>query len=226
MFSHIRAVTFDVAGTLLAPQPSVGELYAAALANFGGRAEPAEVQARFVRAFKQVNAGPRGGILNRSGWREIVELTFEGLCPPEKLDALFDELWESFARPASWRLLPGVHTILDRLKARGLKLGILSNNDERLRRLLTALELDGYFDTLVLSAEVGAGKPSPAMFATAQERLGESPEHLMHIGDTPHEDIAGALAAGWTAVQVGHRGELLPGAHRFDGLPELADCLG
>lgn len=177
MFSHIRAVTFDVAGTLLAPQPSVGELYAAALANFGGHADPAEVQARFVRAFKQVNAGPRGGIL-------------------------------------------------ERLKARGLKLGILSNNDERLRRLLAALELDGYFDTLVLSAEVGAGKPSPAMFATAQERLGELPEHLMHIGDTPLEDIAGALAAGWTAVQVGHRGELLPGAHRFDGLPELAEQFG
>ena len=63
------------------------------------------------------------------------------------------------------------HAILDRLQARGVKLGILSNNDERLRRLLAALELDGYFDTLVLSAEVGAGKPSPAMFATAQERL-------------------------------------------------------
>ncbi len=238
-FAGIRAVTFDVAGTLLVPHPSVGELYARALQKFGGRAEPDEIQQRFGRAFKQVNAGPRGGILDRPGWHEIVELTFAGLCPPEKVDDLFEALWEGFARAESWRVLPGTRELLTALRGHDYKLGILSNNDERLRRLLAALQLDATFDALILSAEVGAGKPDRAMFEAAEQALGEEPEHLLHIGDTPHEDIAGALAAGWRAIQIGERlfpsdkpgpetndtSELPANLWRVKDLGELADCL-
>ncbi|QYY37385.1 HAD-IA family hydrolase [Ruficoccus sp. ZRK36] len=232
IFENIRAITFDVAGTLLDPHPSVGETYAAALALFGHHADSTELQRRFVRAFKQVNAGPRGGILNREGWSQIVELTFEGLCPPETLPELFEELWLGYARPTSWRMLPGVHEILGLLRERGYRLGILSNNDERLLGLLKALELDVYFDAVILSSVVGAGKPRREMFAAAEQALGVAPEHLLHIGDTPHEDIAGALNAGWRVVQVGkksafvnERGEPTPGVPRMDGLPELAASL-
>ena len=60
---------------------------------------------------------------------------------------------------------------LDALAARGLKLGVISNWDERLRPLLRRLKLAGYFETIVVSREVRASKPARAIFQHAVRRL-------------------------------------------------------
>ena len=65
----------------------------------------------------------------------------------------------------------------------GLKLGIVSNFDTRLRPILKGLGLDQLFDTIVISAEIGVEKPNPIIFEAACQELGVLPEEAVHVGD-------------------------------------------
>ena len=65
----------------------------------------------------------------------------------------------------------------------GLKLGIVSNFDTRLRPILKELSLDQLFDAIVISAEVGVEKPNPTIFEAACQQLGVLPEEAVHVGD-------------------------------------------
>jgi putative hydrolase of the HAD superfamily len=94
---------------------------------------------------------------------------------------------------------------LGELKRRGLKVGLISNWDARLRPLLRELQLDRYFDSIVISAEVGAQKPAPEIFRAAAAQLGVPAETILHVGDSQAEDVAGARAAGWQALWLTRR---------------------
>src|SRR5580704_6359300 len=85
---EIRAITFDVGGTLLQPWPSVGDVYAGVAARHGVNIQPAALDQRFARAWrarKQFNHG-------RDEWAALVDETFAGLleCPPS--ETFFSEL--------------------------------------------------------------------------------------------------------------------------------------
>ena len=224
LLENIRGVTFDAFGTLLAVNPSVGHLYAEVLAEHGGHATPEEVEARFRQAFAEVTNASEGRILDRAAWTAIVQKTFAGLHPEESLPVLFRALWDTFGQARCFSVLPGVIEVLEALKAHGLPLAVISNNDARQYAVFDQIGLRKYFDHLLLSAEVGVAKPDPGIFRQAERLLGFGPEHLLHIGDSPSEDIAGAQAAGWRCLQVGER-EPAPGVPHVKDMTELAACL-
>ena len=78
-------------------------------------------------------------------------------------------------------------------------LGIISNWDERLTGLLERLDLQKYFEVVIISCEAGFSKPSPVIFEHAARKLGLAPEFILHVGDDPEEDVAGAKRAGFEA---------------------------
>jgi putative hydrolase of the HAD superfamily len=82
------------------------------------------------------------------------------------------------------------------LRRFGIKLGIISNWDERLRPLLERLNLSHYFDAILISREIGCIKPGPRIFEHAIESLRLSPHAILHVGDSPAEDLVGAEGAG------------------------------
>ncbi len=88
---------------------------------------------------------------------------------------------------------------IDALAARGIRLAIISNWDERLRPLLHKLDLAKYFEAIVVSCEVGFPKPSPVIFEYAARGLGLAPEFILHVGDSREHDAEGAAAAGFQA---------------------------
>ena len=93
-------------------------------------------------------------------------------------------------------VIAGVTETLAALRARGLALGVVANWDYSVHRRLEEARLTGWFDTVVVSAEVGARKPDPLPFRVALERLRARPERAVHVGDhRPHDEV-GALAAG------------------------------
>ena len=60
----------------------------------------------------------------------------------------------------------------------------------------------GRFETVAVSAVVGAGKPHPAIFAHALDALGVPPARAVHCGDQPDADCAGARGAGLRGVLI------------------------
>ncbi len=77
------------------------------------------------------------------------------------------------------------------------KIGLVSNFDhpQHVRNVLVQYGLDGFFDTVVISSEVGAKKPDPAIFSFALEQTGLLNNEVIYVGDTD-DDVAGAIAAG------------------------------
>ena len=194
----IRAVTFDVGGTLIEPWPSVGAVYAEVAARHG-LVVPADA---LDRQFALAWAARQDFGHSLSDWSRLVEQTFAGLVPGSPSAALFDALYRHFATAAPWRVFDDVAPCLRELRRRGLKLGIISNWDERLRPLLRDLKLDSYFDSIVVSGEAETHKPDPRIFQVAAAQLGVPVAAIVHIGDSAPEDVAGARAAGLQALHL------------------------
>lgn len=195
----IRAVTFDVGGTLIAPFPSVGHIYAeVAAANGVPGLVASDLERRFAEAWKR----HRPERYAKSEWAALVDATFAGLTAEPPSQTFFEELYARFTRTECWRIFDDVIPTLVALRTRGLRLGILSNWDERLRPLLDALELTPCFDACLISCEVGSAKPDRLIFAAAAEALEAKPREILHVGDGNREDVGGALVSGFNPLLI------------------------
>jgi HAD superfamily hydrolase (TIGR01509 family) len=113
--------------------------------------------------------------------------------------ALVDRDRELLLRSA--RLYDDALPFLRAVRARGLKIAIVSNCSEHPRDLLGSNGVAELADTLVLSYEVGAEKPAAAIFTRALEQLDVPASRAVFINDQPSY-CAGATAVGITAVQI------------------------
>ena len=210
------AVSLDLAGTLLHPHPSVGGVYARAAAELGIGVSAAALDDRFGMAFRA--ADPREPA--KAFWAQVVERTFaESMPEGPRRAALTAACWEAFARPEAWRLTRGAGVTLAQLRFLGLKVGFLTNADDRLAEVARAKGLVAEGEP-VLSA---AGKPDPRAFAAMAAKLGVDLPALVHVGDDPEEDGRGAADAGCRAVVIGDRpaDPRVARLARLTGLPEL-----
>jgi putative hydrolase of the HAD superfamily len=217
-----RCVTFDVGGTLVEPWPSVGAVYAAAAREAGlGDFDAATLQARFGNAWRE----RRDFDYSPAAWAGVVAATFRGLTPAADSEALFIRAYAAFAEPAAWRVFPDVLPTLAELRRQGVRLGVISNWDERLRPLFAALGLAEWFEFIVVSREVGFAKPDRAIFRHAEALAGWPAAALAHVGDSEREDVMGARAAGWAAFRIA-RGSAPAAREDLAALTELpARCL-
>jgi len=196
-----RAVTFDVGGTLIEPWPSVGHVYAGVASRFGVKdLAPGRLTENFIGAWKAQTHFD----YSRDSWFAVVRETFAPLqveLPPEFFPAVYDR----FAEPDVWRIYDDVLPTLQSLRERGLKLGIISNWDQRLRPLLSRLGLQPFFDSQVISCEIGATKPDARLFQKAAAELAVTTAELLHVGDHHQFDLVGARQAGASALQIERR---------------------
>lgn len=121
--------------------------------------------------------------------------------PPDRLGDVRDTLVRLHLERHLWSgIAADTHDALSRLRAAGLRLGVVSNSDGRVEEALQAAGLRDYFDVIVDSGLAGVEKPDPAIFRPALERLGVRPEETRYVGDLYEIDVAGAQAAGIPAV--------------------------
>jgi putative hydrolase of the HAD superfamily len=204
----LKAAFFDAAGTLFEAREPVGHTYARIAREHGLDASDAAVIAGFRRAFSHapVIAFGRGHsaaelrTLERAWWRDVVGETFAGLGTFPDLDGCFEDLFAYFADPAHWQLEPGAAATLESLKQAGIELGIISNFDFRLYRILEGLGLGAYFDSVTISSEAGYAKPRREIFDAALERHRTCAADAMHVGDSVHHDFEPAREFGFFAV--------------------------
>jgi putative hydrolase of the HAD superfamily len=97
------------------------------------------------------------------------------------------------------------HALLDALRDRGLKLGLVSNAFDPGHLLHRDLERSGLasrLDFAVFSSEVGMRKPHPSIFERTLEALGVEPENALFVGDRLYEDVLGAGRLGMATAQA------------------------
>ena len=104
---------------------------------------------------------------------------------------------------------PGVREALSLIRRAGLKMGIVSNSlsGAYSRRLLRRYGLEGFFDCMVFSNEVGYVKPHPEIFRRALAKLNVGAGEAVMVGDEVETDIRGAKALGMTTILIGGEGE-------------------
>lgn len=223
-WTGVRAVFFDAVGTLIHPEPSAPEVYLAVARRYGSRLDLATIAGRFVAAFRRQEQRDYAlGLRTDEAreqlrWREIVAEVLDDVSDPQKC---FYELHAHFARAGAWRTTPGTGEVLAALAGGGLRVGIASNFDARLRTVAAGLAELTPASLLVISSEVGWRKPAPEFFREACRQAGFPPDQVVFVGDDPANDYDGARAAGLQAMLV----EKEPYAGAPSGLMRLARSL-
>jgi putative hydrolase of the HAD superfamily len=203
----IDAVLFDWGDTLFhfAWDESLVEAgWEAGLATLDREGLPGhdETAARFRERYLPLLWIP--GSLDEIEYPAMVRELLEGFGIELSEDDLsgFLEAEHSAWEPAR-QLGDSTHALLDSLRERELKTGLVSNAFDPGWLLHNDLERMGIaerLDAAVFSSEVGKRKPHPAIFEAALERLGVEPERSLFVGDRRFEDVRGAKEAGMTTV--------------------------
>ena len=144
-----------------------------------------------------------------------------GIALSPATEAALRELAEYHARFNLWESVPReVPDALDRLRAAGHRLVVVSNANGTLHKHFARLDLARHFDVLIDSHDEGVEKPDPRIFQLALERSGARPETTLHAGDFYHVDVVGARAAGLQAWLIDAGG--LYADHDVTRAPSLA----
>jgi HAD superfamily hydrolase (TIGR01509 family) len=146
----------------------------------------------------------------------------------EALHGAAHDFEDEHARDNLWSDMPEeVPGSLQRLRDAGYRLALVSNAEPNLRKRIAAAGLERFFETLVISAEVGSEKPAPAIFEEALRRMAVSPLAAMHVGDFYSIDVVGAQGVGIRPVLLDAK-SLSPerDVTRVASLTELASLLG
>ncbi len=195
------ALLLDAGDTLLFFD---GQAMGAALAAEGVAVAAATLEGALHRAKQQYRRHVGQGRDHEGGWfglmRELLVLSGLG---PERAQALLPALRRAHDELYFWRKVPaGLPDALGRARAAGLRLGVVSNSEGRLRSVLQRLGLLDYFEQVVDSAIEGVEKPAPAIFRLALQRMGVPAARALYAGDVPEVDVGGARRAGMHAVLV------------------------
>lgn len=136
-----------------------------------------------------------------------------GRSSPEDAEALAEALTRAHMRavrevtaaPLSW-------TRAVRKVAESTAVALLSNFDdsETGHQIVSDTGLAPLFAAVVISADVGLRKPRPEVFRRVLDALGLEPHRVLHVGDSPREDVAGAKAVGMAAAWVARPGRTYP----------------
>ena len=213
MLTKYKAVFFDVGGTLLRVYPSVGEVYARRARSHGFSGDAREVDEQFRLQWKAMGGieslGRQSGItVEKKFWHDLVFRVFEHFGGLSDFENFFEQIYDAFRTKDCWRVYEDVleSGILEKLKRRGVVLGVVSNWDSRLADTLDAVGLARHFDFILASTVVGSAKPDQKIFAAALKRSGVRCEEACHIGDEPLTDINGARKAGIDAILIDRNG--------------------
>lgn len=98
------------------------------------------------------------------------------------------------------RISDGIIALLEELKRRNIKIGLISNCSEEEVRGWRGSRLAGYFDDWLFSYEVGCSKPNTEIYKLACERLNVRADSSVFVGDGGSDELAGAQRAGFRTV--------------------------
>jgi len=227
------AVFFDAGETLVHPHPTFPDLFAQILGREGYEVAPETIRERGHVVFDRFRQAAEANELwttsperSRRFWNDVYAIFLRELESPDA-NGLIDVVHGEFTDPANYRVFDDVPPVLQRLQDAGYVLGVISNFEGWLERLLGELGVRTYFPVRVISGIEGMEKPDPQIFRLAMERAGVGPDRSVYVGDNPEFDVDPALAVGMFPVLIDRR-DRFPDAQgtRITSMADLPFVLG
>jgi HAD superfamily hydrolase (TIGR01509 family) len=182
----LRGIVFDMDGVVIDSHPAHRRAWQKFLGTVGREVTEAELD--FVLDGRK---------------REEILRYFLGEMEPSTIaqyGALKDEMLQQLGE--GLRPLPGVMEFLNSLSQAGMRMALATSaGRRRTRGTLEELGLTHYFEAIVTGDDVGKGKPDPAIYRLAAERLAETPESLLVVEDAV-SGVKSARAAGMRCLGV------------------------
>lgn len=190
-------ISFDAGGVLVNPNWT---RVAAALSARGVTADARALEAAEPAAKRRLDRATTLEATNdaQRGWLYFdYVLEGAGVALSAATEAALKDLQVYHTQNNLWEsVLPGATEALAEIRARGLKIIVVSNANGRLHTLLERLGMNSCFDVVVDSSLEGVEKPDPRLFQIAMDRAGADPARTVHVGDFYNIDVVGARAAG------------------------------
>lgn len=189
----LKGVLFDLDGTLFDRDSAVREYFGAQYRAFEGALEGVEPE-RYVERLLELDE--HGHADKRTVFGTVVRELGLDTALGDTLTEHFREVYPTFGAP-----FPDALPTLRELRARGIAIGLVTNGRADTQGAkVKRLGLEPFLDATLISESEGLRKPDRRIFQRALGRLGVAAEHAWHVGDHPMADVAGAHAAGITAI--------------------------
>jgi FMN hydrolase / 5-amino-6-(5-phospho-D-ribitylamino)uracil phosphatase len=191
LWAGVRGICFDLGGTLVRPEtePTTGQV-----------AQLLGIPLHEARSVMEQRAKRR-----RIAPEDLARDLAVAYGRPALVSPLTHVLERARQRAAEPDLFEDVRPALTALQRRGFVLFALTNSLGSSIPAEPPVAFQGLLDQVIHSAETGAVKPEREAFAAVERAAGLTPDRLLHVGDSPRADVAGAVAAGWHAAWLDRR---------------------
>lgn len=181
----VRAVLFDLDGTLLDTAPDLHAAVCAMLADLGRPALPEEAVRRYV--------GRGAANLIKRALADSLDAADDSPAPAEALASFRRHYARENGRRAHY--FPGVREGLEAIRAKGLPMGVVTNKPAAFTLpLLEMSALAEFFPLVVSGGDLPRHKPDPMPLTWACGRLGISPAEALFVGDSVNDFLAARAA--------------------------------
>ena len=237
--NHIKAIFFDLDGTLRHSVPAGGEVFSDYVSSLGLRLNPEDRlrAARWEHFYWASSVDLRDDLLAHSGetekfWveytrRRLIALGVSPTMAIELAPKVSLHMGEMY-KPDS--IVPeDARRILPELKQAGYIMAVLSNRDKPFHDVLESHDLNEHFHFSMAAGEVGVYKPVPDVFKHALDRADVTAQETIYVGDNYFADVVGSLRAGLQPVLYDPNG-IFPEANcttikSFDELKSVIEVL-
>ncbi|HEX3316995.1 MAG TPA: HAD family hydrolase [Solirubrobacteraceae bacterium] len=217
----VRAVLLDAMGTLVELEHPAPRLREQLRDRAGIDMSEAEAQAALVEEIAYYRLHHCEGHDQASLWqlRRACAEALRAALPPAGRDLPVATVRNALLGALSFRPYPEVPTTLQRLRAAGVRRVVVSNWDVSLHAVLRRTGLARLVSGTITSAELGASKPSPALFRHALTIAGVPARDAVMVGNSVDEDVEGGRASGVAPVLLVRDGAAVP--EGLDGVPVI-----
>lgn len=187
----IRAFIFDLDGTLLDRDASLKDFISTQYDRIP--ALHSMNKDEYIQRFVELDK--RGYV-----WKDKV---YQQLVQEYRLPLAWEELLDDYVKGFRRHCIgfPNLHDMLTYMKQQGMRLGIITNGfGEFQNNNIKELQIEDYFDAILISEIEQIRKPDPAIFLRAADRLGVKPEEAVYVGDHPENDVIASRQVGMKGI--------------------------
>ncbi|XP_028898278.2 rhythmically expressed gene 2 protein [Zeugodacus cucurbitae] len=210
--NRFRLVTFDITDTLLRFRKPPGVQYAETAALMGIKnLDPNKLQTLFREEFKSMakkypNFGSKSKEITwQDWWILLVSNVFHRVddqLPQTEIRRISERLFEQYRTNECYVHIDGNLELLKMMRNACKYVGVISNTDPGLERVLLSMDIRHIFDFVCTSYDLGVEKPHCDAFLKPLEKYNVQAHEALHIGNLYDKDYIGARNAGWCSLLI------------------------